>query len=361
MDEEILPLVFAAVTSDAALTTMLQKLAKAFDCRSAAIVYADRIRPNADITIAIGPFADTETRERYYRDFVQLDPAPAALGRLPTGQSASTDLLFLNLKDRYSSFLQDFYYPLGLAGALGGPIAKADNRIGMIAIHRGPDRDPFDEADIAKLDRIMPALVQMLELRRTFFELADTASSLRAAIEPACMAILILDERQILRQANAAARKLLARGDGIRIDYHGSFLADDPNVNRELQAAIALKNSQRKPSVVRVPRAQGQRPIFLRLMPRNGKPGVTVYASDPDSESGYRADALMVALGVTPACADLVQALLKGETLESYGTRRGISKNTVKYHLNTVFAATNTHRQSELILYASKLIRDLGF
>ena len=67
------------------------------------------------------------------------------------------------------------------------------------------------------------------------------------------------------------------------------------------------------------------------------------------------ASVLVELFGLTPAEADLVQALAADERLAAYAERRGRSLNTVKTHLKAVFAKTGTTRQAELVRLASGL------
>lgn len=365
-DDGLLLLIYASVTSDNGLATMLQHLALRFACQSSVLVYTDPRRPAVEFTRAFGPFSDDAVQQRYHADFATLDPAPAAMTRLRIGQAASTDALFVDAGDDYRPFLDGFYRPIGLAAALGGPLINEDGRIGIVAVHRGPERPAFDDSDTATMQLFMPHLAQMLTLRRAFFEIADKHQALGQAIESSTAGILVFDVDGVLTHANAFAREILDRANGLGLTRTGRLLAAEPAAQRQLQALLTGTDPQTF-KVLRVPRTGSDAPYVLRIWtetdgsgPIAEHAGYTVYVCDPERDVGGNVEHLAEALGVTVSSAALVNALLNGDTLDDYARRTGRSQNTVKFHLRSAFAATGTNRQADLLRYCAAVVRDLG-
>lgn len=61
-------------------------------------------------------------------------------------------------------------------------------------------------------------------------------------------------------------------------------------------------------------------------------------------------DLLRSHFGLTPAEARLALQLVAGETLRSAAAKLGISYETVRTHLKTIFNKTGTCRQAELVV-----------
>src|SRR5262245_31866110 len=61
-------------------------------------------------------------------------------------------------------------------------------------------------------------------------------------------------------------------------------------------------------------------------------------------------DLLRCRFGLTPAEARLALQLVAGETLRSAAAKLGISYETVRTHLKTIFNKTGTCRQAELVV-----------
>ena len=83
---------------------------------------------------------------------------------------------------------------------------------------------------------------------------------------------------------------------------------------------------------------------------------VMVLVVDPELTPAPPVEALRALYGLTQAEARLTCGLLKGERLEDYAERSGISMNTARTHLKSVFAKTDTNRQAELVRLLSRAL-----
>ena len=102
----------------------------------------------------VGVFSG-EALQRYQRDFAAIDPAPPAFITRPAGTAIPTDRLLAEEKRRPGVFFSEFFRPLGLEECLGGTLASTNGRFAMVGLHRSPDRKPFDDDDIARLEGLM--------------------------------------------------------------------------------------------------------------------------------------------------------------------------------------------------------------
>jgi DNA-binding CsgD family transcriptional regulator len=69
----------------------------------------------------------------------------------------------------------------------------------------------------------------------------------------------------------------------------------------------------------------------------------------PDLAAQVPTVSLHALFGLTPAEADLANALVAGESLAEYCQRRRISVNTGKTQLKAVLGKTGTRRQAQLV------------
>lgn len=364
LSEELLDAIYAIATDDECFATLLQRLAAQFGCRSAAFVYGDAVSPAADLTLGYGVIGTPAALARY-ADYAPIDPAPAAFAALPIGTAAATDRLFSPAVRKASRFLKEFYHPLGLYEALAGPIARADGKYGVLAVHRGADRPPFSDAEIATFSEIASHVARAVALRGRFFAVAKAADHRGSMLERVATGVLVVDAAGQLLEANRAARIILGRGDGLMLSRAGRVRADDRPADAELRAILA-GNRAPGPTIVCVPRADRTIGYALRLTAA-GNQGSAV----PDSvwvvqiaedflPAGDLEQTLAHTLGLTRPSAKLTIALINGETLQSYAQQAGISQNTAKFHLRAAFRVTNTRRQSELIRLAVSMLQGLG-
>jgi GAF domain-containing protein len=180
----------------------LNMLCGLFDVPSAALLDFDAARPEVAAQATVGPFS-------------------GAFVRRPGGTAISTDRLLAEEKRKPGAFFSEFFRPLGLEECLGGTIASAQGRFAMVGLHRTPDRQPFDDADIAKLEALMPHLARALQLRRSFLSLERTAGALSEVCDRLAAGVVTLDEQGRSLFVNSAARAMAAANDGLSIDRGG--------------------------------------------------------------------------------------------------------------------------------------------
>ena len=367
--DDFLNTIYDSVTDDGAFARALAVLAERFGCPSAAFLYVDATRREADILLGYG-LLTPEAQARDIEHYAALDPAPAAMARLPPGRATATGRLFSPPEWEASRFIQEFYRPLGLAEALGGPIAQGQGVYGVIAVQRGPDRPPFSDEEIADFEQLMPHVTRAVRLRRRFFELQLRSSALEAASENVACAILVLKPDRGIAHANQAARRILGRADCFSLDRAGRLFAREPAMDRKLQSAIEAAE-RCKPQILTVPAREAQafyavrvtrpdltiaRPVPTRV--RDGEVLLTIH--DPESVTSAPTQLFATVYDISTQAAQLLSALIRGQTLAEHAEQAGISVNTAKFHLKAAFQATGTQRQSDLIRQATALVRDIG-
>jgi DNA-binding CsgD family transcriptional regulator len=138
-------------------------------------------------------------------------------------------------------------------------------------------------------------------------------------------------------------------------------------VNRE---PLAIEHFSRG---VRVHRPSGARPYlvqFSTLAPdakffdSEHRALAIGFVTDPDAVSNVDEGLLCNTFGLTAAEARIAQEVLSGDSLEDIARRIGVSENTAKTQLQSVYGKTNTHRQAQLVKllmgFASTRIRTVG-
>lgn len=174
--------------------------------------------------------------------------------------------------------------------------------------------------------------------------------------------------------ANAAARRILDVNDGLRLGKDGLIIGDR-KASEKFQAvidAIYLPNlpmSQRSGGIISIPKLSRSRvgllsrPYSLMVMPmQNHKMGqekvtAAVFLFDPSVRKTTAIDVFVSSYGLSRSEAELAHFLALGGSLEEAAVSRGVTRNTAKAQLHSIFAKTETHRQSELV---SLLLRSVA-
>lgn len=357
-DDTILAALYESVLHDDALDTVVALLAKRYVCPSGALVFVGRTSALADVATYHGSF-DGSAVLRYRTHYALLDPAPAAMARLPLCQAAATDRLFDRDRE-HQQFLQEFYYPLGIVEAMGAPVLRENGEVGVISVLRGADRPAFDDDEIASLSHLAPHIGRTLRLRSAFFEIRTRVEDLSGAVEPTRAALMVLSPAGVLRHANAAARAILHRGDAFSLDAGGRLKAAHRGLGRALALETGRGGAAGVALTMRVPRGESDRFYAVRAWRRTEDANLVIAISDPDAAPSAVAPILKTLFGLTDGSVQIVTDLLAGLTLQEHAAMRGVSANTARFRLKVAFRATGTARQADLVRIVSNTIRDLA-
>ena len=368
IEAQFLDALYLGVRDGVEFDRALELLCALFGVSSAALLDFDAARPDVSAQATVGLFSG-EAVQRYERDFAALDPAPPAFMRRSVGTAIPTYRLLPEETRKPGVFFAEFFRPLGLEECLGGTLAAVDGRFAMIGLHREPDRQAFDDADIAKLERLMPHLSRALQLRRAFLSLDRHNAALAGACDRLAAGFVGVDENGRIIFANASARRLSARDDGVALDRQGRPYAVDRAANQRLGQLARDAATGGAGGVVRVPRPQGKPAYVLMVAPLalsdglevgNRPRGTLFVIHDPLYTLPPAPQLVAEMFGLPLGSATMLAALASGEELKDYAERAGISMNTVRFHLKTAYARTGVHRQSDLVRLVTGALRDLG-
>jgi DNA-binding CsgD family transcriptional regulator len=85
-----------------------------------------------------------------------------------------------------------------------------------------------------------------------------------------------------------------------------------------------------------------------------------VFLFDPHVRKTTAIQMFVSSYELTRSEAELAHALTLGASLDDVANRRGVSRNTVKAQLHSIFAKTETNRQSELVSLLLRSVVGLG-
>jgi DNA-binding CsgD family transcriptional regulator len=174
-------------------------------------------------------------------------------------------------------------------------------------------------------------------------------------------AVVLVDPKGTVVRLNKRAAAIVAQGDGLMI-HHGVLrcarLADSVALHR-LIGDVAQRTGLAQGATVhglRIQRPGGRRPLtalVTALRDRDGlansEPVIAVFVTDPEHAPVLDLQLLREWYGLTPAEARVAGLLASGLCLGEILKRLGISANTARTHLKSIFGKTETRRQGELI------------
>ncbi|PJE29384.1 Transcriptional regulatory protein AfsQ1 [Pseudooceanicola marinus] len=182
--------------------------------------------------------------------------------------------------------------------------------------------------------------------------LAEAEAGAWAALDRLSQGIVLLDPAGQVLHANAVARALCQPGSGLRLDETLRAEVEPTKLREGLTEALSGGTSTAVAPVPLVRPDRGQGPILLlsRLDSSTGQgAAVMVLIVDPARRAVPDPDLLRRALGLTPTEARISGLLASGLRSDAIAETLGVSPTTVASHLKSVFAKTETHRQTDLV------------
>jgi DNA-binding CsgD family transcriptional regulator len=226
-------------------------------------------------------------------------------------------------------------------------------------IQRGLDGRTGDERD-ASPDTLAPDGQPLMQ------PLDGLAGVLAAALDDLPGGIIVLDADRRVLQMNRAARAIVARQDGISVRRSGAIVLASPEAARQLAAVLdGTLNGTVAGGMVRVPRRQGRAAYTLLVAVPTHRPerrdgGVVLLIHDPERLLQASPAMLRRVLGLTRREAELVEALVGGIGTTGFAVQAGISLNTVRFHLKSIYAKVGVRGQADLLRTVLTTVAVLG-
>jgi hypothetical protein len=365
VEAKIVDAIYRGACDHAELVRAIALITDLFHSPAAVLGELDRLQPECRLAVGSG-FMDAQEFVRYGA-YAHLDPMPRAYAALATG-TVTTSNRIVPEGNRRRVFVNEYLHPLGASEALGCSLLSDDGRFAALSILQGTKQNSFDDDDIACLERLTPHLTRALQIRRLFLQSEARGKALESIVDRNETGMIGLRGGGPALFVNGAARAVAAARDGIGIDRHGRLLATDRVAATRLAALQADVMRGGAGGLVRIPRPSGGPPYIILvcqlpsgddLFP-NSQGGVLFAIHDPARRKTPTERRIAEVLHIPLGAAKLVQAMLEGVDLKDYAVRAGISMNTVRFHLKTAFARTETRSQADLMRNALSVLSDLG-
>lgn len=344
--------IYATIEDDQAFDGLADRIAVACNTRSAIFV---NLMPDGSPSWLRANYWDEAFLAIYRQHFIQADPwteLAISIGRF--GQAAALDAVMSPDEFVRTSLYNDLFRTAGddTGRCLG--VMPALGREGlMMAIHRAADDAAFTVQDERRLDEVYGHIRRVVSLRRILEAERNQRARLQDIVDQTGSAILRLDRNLRIIAISAAAQRLLEKGDGLALQ--NQRLVVPIGIRTELCIAVAAI-IDRKPharTALLCPRPSGRRPYRLALLPAgfDGAAGALLRIDDPDcraAHSGWQT-ALQDAYGLSAMEVDLAERLHAEYSLDEIAALRGVTRETLRTQLKSLFHKTGVNRQSALV------------
>lgn len=242
-----------------------------------------------------------------------------------------------------------------LALAISGEDAAGDN--GFLALLRRNGVFPHDLRD--DLEAFRPHLPHALRLLRRIDSAEQARLTARRLADASGHALALIDTNSRLVAANRAFERLLRTEAGLDVQAGRTLTITDAGAQTAFLALLSRATLPGFPGgAVSVPRGPDHRPLGLVAAPIAGDDEeaprlLRLHLSAQEAVPVPPLEVLRGLFDLTPAEAELLQALIGSQRIEDVAANRGVSVTTARTQLAHLFRKTGTNRQPELVRLAT--------
>ena len=303
--------------------------------------------------------------ESYNTHFHALNPAEIyrealGIGRVITETDLSALIPDGRLQD--TEFFVDWARPQNFHHAMGENLLNGEAPL-TLWVNRGAEAGTFGETEQQRFHRLARSVLRAVRTGERLAQARDELHALRGAMGLQGFAVLALDRSLRVRGSNALAEEALQRQDGLRL-RDGRLETVDPRDAQALEKAISQVSSPllglaAPDAELVIHRREAKEPLKLSLTSTRGRTHLPTPFDGPVAllllfryeRPGRRSDlaTLGAHFGLSPAELRLTAALASGTALREAAARLGVSYETARSQLKSVFSKTQTRRQVELV------------
>jgi DNA-binding CsgD family transcriptional regulator len=272
-----------------------------------------------------------------------------------------------------TEYYQQYMAPIGVFHNLGVDMSGPAGLNARLRVTRPESSPDFSEDEKALCQLILPHLQQSIALHSRIKRTESEREFYAGAIDQLAMGIIILDENAHILSTNKVADKLLASHLNLSTK-NGLLQVGGSRENKAFRILLeqvfsAHRNSE--PGFVKAFRV-GQVDsltglgLLIRPLPivdssaAQQNPSVAIFIGDQEQRR-VAPDAVLAELfGFTPAESSLALLLSNGLTLDEASDELGVTRNTAKSHLSSVFSKTGLTRQTKLVHLILKSVASFG-
>jgi DNA-binding CsgD family transcriptional regulator len=274
-----------------------------------------------------------------------------------------------NIFDRVSreNFLRSRYYNELLrldriCDILALNVTFGNTYLGSLKLARREPDECFGVPHKALLNRLYPHIKLAMESYESGHREELEANAYVRAIDQLAFGVIILNEREHVIRINGTAARMLRENRLLRV-VGNQLQAGNPQHQaqlaqalRSMYAAGGLDGRVTSSLKLSVPAAAGDSPahtLHLLLKPITASTGaegggVAIFVSVDNLHRNVSIEPFARLYNISRAEMALVTGLLDGASITEASGALGISENTARAQLRSVFSKTGTHRQPEL-------------
>lgn len=302
----------------------------------------------------ITPTSTPQQIQNYIDRFLAIDP----FVNLPEGQvTALYDYVGQSVLDR-SPDMKAYLETADASHILGVDLRIGSEFEARLRLSRAPGGPPFTPAERRWVEKIVPHLRQALELYQKLESSRSEKAVMLDATEQFAVGTILLDADFNVLKLNEVAASILAEDDGLAI-VGGRIALAHAARDKEFRALLTEvrggQNALRR--LFTIERLSGKPELTAVIQPvpvhsfmqSASNPVVAIFLTDPSRSRVIEGAVVSKLFALTPAEGNIAAGLANGLSVSELARQTGISENTVRAHLRSIFPKIGIKRQTQLV------------
>jgi len=299
-------------------------------------------------------------RDHYYKLDIWAEVVVPNRGRYPGGYVCTSESLCPVSVMRKKEFYNDHLVNAGIEHALFELVENNNSCVAAVAMYRDNSSAEFGEPEMNLLRLLAPHLRRAFCLYRRFSLMKSTSQGVEEALDTLPIGVVFFDGKGEIVLMNRSGAACLAERDGLlatRTALRAEVAAESSKLQQMIQQAAATSRGNGTSSGGAIAISRRARPALqLQISPiRNSAVPVSrsiaavALIHDPLRAPRSGQETLRAVYGLTPAESRVALLLADGHSPRQICERIGVTENTVRTQIKSIFSKTGVRRQSELI------------
>lgn len=278
---------------------------------------------------------------------------------LPAGEMIEPSAFVDINQHRESEFSVKVLQPLRCHHVLGALLLRDEEYDAFFILNRGYDDPPYSEAERQLIELIKPHVQQAMRLFTLFRDIKQQNDMLQVVLDQSDRALMVIDADATILLRNKQAEHLLTTLPYWYCSADRFYLKNNIEQLRFKQLIVQCFEQQLINQDRLYLQLNGtEMQICLSLAPlrwlqlNDNSENLCLLTIDYQKRISW--GGLREEYGLTPRELELTQALHNNQKLTELANQMGISYNTLRRHLQAIFAKCRVNSQSELMLLLSR-------
>lgn len=260
-------------------------------------------------------------------------------------------------------FYEKCLKPTGVCYLAGVLLDQGHYRWAVLGIHRAPEVQPFEQAELDFLRRISIHLRRALQIHRQISLIQQDNLNLYTLLEGLKTGIVLLDQNLCLSYSNPVAQQMIQQSSCLDLDRHNhlkihpsqqarldqlleSALLDATTVQAEVGGVLALSDSTGSQLMLTIVPFKKLRNMQLLQADQHQ---IALFMTDKNQHYSLSRAYLQQCYHLSKREFDLCELLINGYKLEDIAEQCGITLSSVRTYFKNIYEKTNCTSQIELM------------